>query len=363
MPRPPQHYSWLVSPYSAKTRSYLTYKGVEFDDRPPTLFDLRWTIRRAVGRPIMPTVRLPDGAWLQDSSLILDHFERTHPTPSITPPGPTQRLASALLELFADEWLPMAALHYRWSIPQNEDFALDEFANNALPYLPRRIRRRLIRPMAAKMRGYRPLLGVMPQTIPGVEETVQRTLRALEATLRQHPYLLGGRPALADFSLYGPLWAHLYRDPGTTSLFDEHPAVVTWMERLRSGDHPPIGDFAAADEIPAGLRPIFECVLEDQLPWIQTLVDAIDGYCEAHPDATRVPRSLGQASFQIRGYAGGRRLITFVQWKAQRARRAYEAAQGAADPWLASLGAQAPERAVPVIAHPFNIVDYRAMLA
>ncbi len=363
MSRPPQHYSWLVSPYSAKTRSYLAYKGIEFDDRPPTLLGLGWTIRRAVGRPIMPTVRLADGTWLQDSSLILDHFEAARPTPSITPPGPTQRLAAALLDLFADEWLPMAALHYRWSIPDNRDFAIDEFAKNALPRLPRLLSRRMIRSMAAKMQGYRPLLGVLPATIPGVEETTQRTLSALEATLNQHPYILGARPSVADFSLFGPLWAHLYRDPGTTHLFDPHPALVAWMERVHRGDQPAAGEFLAGDRVPEELGPLFECVLEDQLAWIQTLVQAIDRYCNDHPEATRVPRSLGSASFSIRGRVGTRKLVTFVQWKAQRTRRAYDEAGGAADPWLRSLGAEDPERSIPVIANPFAIRDYKAVLA
>ncbi len=362
-PQPPQHYSWLVSPYSAKTRSYLSYKGIEFDDRPPTLFDLGWTIRRAVWRPIMPTVRLADGTWLQDSSLILDHFEEARPTPSITPPGPTQRLAAALLDLFADEWLPMAALHYRWSIPANRDFAIDEFAKNALPPVPRLLSRRLVRSMAAKMQGYRPILGVEAATIPGVEETTRRTLSALEATLTQHAYILGGRPSVADFSLFGPLWAHLYRDPGTTRLFDPYPALVAWMERLRRGEHPQLGEFLADDRVPEELRPLFECVLEDQLPWVQTLVDAIDRYCADHPQAVRAPRSLGSASFSIRGHLGTRTLVTFVQWKAQRARRAYDEAEGAADPWLRSLGAEEPERSIPTIANPFTIRDYRAVLA
>ena len=71
----------------------------------------------------MPTVQLPDGTWLQDSSRILDHFGAQPGFPPLMPPGPTQRLASTLLEVFDDEWLPMAALHYRWSLPENHRFA------------------------------------------------------------------------------------------------------------------------------------------------------------------------------------------------------------------------------------------------
>ena len=361
--RKPQHFSWLVSPYSAKTRSYLTYKGVDFDDVVPSARTLSWTIRRAVGRAIMPTVRLPDGVWLQDSSVIIDHFEATHPSPPTTPPGPSQRLASALIDLFADEWMPMAALHYRWSIPQNKAFALNEFARNGLPWVPRPLAIRAIRPIAARMEGYLPLLGVDGTTAAGVEATTTQTIDAVERTLQHHPYLFGDRPCLADFSLYGPLWSHLYRDPGSTRLFDAAPAVVSWMERLRTGRHAAGGDFLPDDQVPATLDPLFTCIVEDLLPWLHTLVGAINNYCDTHPDASRVPRALGTAPFRIRGQHGSRKLVTFVQWKAQRSRDAYDHAQGAADDWLARVGCDDPETALPPIPHPFALRDYKAVLA
>jgi glutathione S-transferase len=359
----PQHHSWLVSPYSAKTRSYLTYKGIDFEDRVPSIFALAWTIRRAVGRPIMPTVCLPNGTWLQDSSAIIDHFEREPSGPSIVPEGPTQRLASTLIDLFADEWLPMAALHYRWSVPQNKRFALDEFARCALPWMPRRLALRSIRPMAARMQSYLPVLGVTPATVAAVEQTTMLTIQAAEATLVNHPYLFGTRPCLADFSLFGPLWSHLYRDPGTTHLFDDAPSVVAWMERLRTGNHPKPGAFLADDAVPDGLAPLFACIVEDQLPWAHTLVQRIDGWCAEHPDAGRVPRSLGRAPFQIRGVAGERVLVTSVQWKAQRARQAYEQAEGAADDWLIQIGCPNPQQAIPAIHNPMVMREFKPILA
>ena len=123
-PACPVHYGWLVSPYSAKTRSYLRYAGVAHTDTAPTAWTLYRKIQPAVGRIIMPTVQLADGTWLQDSSAIIDHFEAQPDTPTVIPQGPTQAVACALLEVFADEWLPMAALHYRWNTPENKAFAL-----------------------------------------------------------------------------------------------------------------------------------------------------------------------------------------------------------------------------------------------
>ena len=77
--------------------------------------------------------------------------------------------------------------------------------------------------------------------------------------------------------------------------------------------------------------------------------------------AKRVPRALGKAPFQVAGYEGERKLITFVQWKAQRARRAYEAAGGKADEWLSRFG-EASE-VIPKISNPFVRRDFKCVLA
>jgi glutathione S-transferase len=360
-----EHYGWQVSPYSAKTRSYLRYTGLDFRDTEPSAVTLYRRIQAAVGRIIMPTVRLKDGRWLQDSSVIIDHFESMESTPSVQPPGPTQRFASALLEVFADEWLPMAALHYRWNNETNAAFAITEFARSGFPWLPRFLGRPLVRPMANKMKSYLSLLGVSDATQPRLEETVQIVLASLDSQLASTAFVLGDQPCLGDFALFGPLWAHLYRDPGTRPLFDDSPNVVRWMTAL-STQPVASGVFLEDDQVPDTLTPLFACILTDQWPWIATLVDAIDAHCASHPDASRVPRSLGEADFVIRGQAGRRKLVTFVQWKAQRARLAYLAANGAADDWMRSvLGlpttANVGDR-IPEIRHPFVLRDFKAVL-
>lgn len=350
---------WLVSPYSAKVRSYLRYKQVDFEDRTPSARRLYMEVGKAVGRVVMPTVELADGTWLQDSSDIIDHFEARDPERAVVPDDGPVAVASALLELFGDEWLPMSALHYRWHTASNRDFALSEFARDGFPRVPGFVSRRLIRPMSRRMAGYLPALGVTSETIPGVETMTLRTIAALDHTLSEHPYLLGGRPSLGDFAIYGPLWAHLYRDPGSRALFDRAPAVVAWMDRLRAGATP---DGPFLDEVPATMDPIFEAIIDEQLAWVRTLVEAIDTYCAQHPEASRVPRSLGTAPFEIGGIAGERKLATFVQWKAQRSRGAYEAAEGRADEWLRRFSERAPAEVIPAIQNPFERVDFKERL-
>ena len=317
MNTPFQHYGWVVSPYSAKTRSYLRFKRIPFDDHAPSARLLGTTIRKAVGKPIMPTVRRPDGTWMQDTSEIIDALEAEFPEPALVPRGPSQRLVSLLMELHADEWLSIGALHYRWNLEENARFARKEFGRLGFPWLPGFIGRKLAEPMAQKMSSYLPLVGVSEQTIPGIESFLAGLIKAFNSHFERHSYLLGGRPCLGNFSLLGPLWAHLYRDPGSRFLFDDAPALVDWTKRMLNPTDQ-WGGFLLHDEVPSTLEPILEVLFAEQFPFLKGLVGAIDTYCDEHPDATRVPRSLGDHPFVIGGHKGTRKLVTFSQWMVQR---------------------------------------------
>ncbi len=323
-----QHYGWPVSPYSAKTRSYLRFKRIPFEDKVPSARQLGTTIRRAVGKPIMPTVLRPDGTWMQDTSEIIDFLEKEFPEPALTPRGPTQRLVSLLIELHADEWLPIATLHYRWNLEENSRFARNEFARFGFPWLPRFIGRPLAEPMAKKMSSYLPLVGVSEETIPGIESFTAGLIEGLDEHFARHSYLLGGRPCLGDFALLGPLWAHLYRDPASRSLFDKAPELTGWMKRMLNPTDE-WGGFLLRDEVPTTLDPILKTLFGEQFSFLKDLVDAIDSYCDQNPEASRVPRSLGDHDFVIGGRKGTRKLITFTQWMAQRPLAHYQGLEGA----------------------------------
>ena len=88
------------------------------------------------------------------------------------------------------------------------------------------------------MAGYREVLGVTEETIPGVERSLSELLDALDAQLETTPFLLGSRACVGDFALHGSLYAHVYRDPDL-QWFDLRPHVVAWMHRLRE---PAVGE-------------------------------------------------------------------------------------------------------------------------
>ena len=370
-------YGWLVSPYTSKVRSMLAYKRIPFTDASPSALSLAFTVKPAVGRVIMPTMRLADGTWRQDSALICDEIEAAHPdSPPTKPPGAAQALASSLLELHADEWLPILALHYRWNVPGNAAWAAEEFGRCALPWAPRALATAVSRPFAAKMQSFRKVQGVAPCTHGGIEAFAAQLISTLEAHLRSHPFLLGGAACRGDFALYGPIYSHLYRDPHSRSLFDGAPHVVSWLRRLHGHATDPAfpsepaasppssppsspGAFLPADVVPATLDPIFRALFDEQWPFLAALSSALDEVRDRRPedtpDACRVPRALGYAPFAVGGAEGERRLVSYQAWRLQRPLDAYRALElaparstelASADAWLTRLGARETFRAL-----------------
>ena len=181
-----------------------------------------------------------------------------------------QRLAALLLELYGDEWLLIPAMHYRWTY--NEDWAYGEFGALSAPQLSPEEQYDLGKKNGARFKGALPVLGVSEATIPGIEKSYEAFLADLSRHLEAHPFLLGGRPSLADFAFYGPLYAHLYRDPESGKLMKRlAPKVADWVERMQAGGTGGGGDLLADDVIPETLKPILSRLMREALPAVSHL--------------------------------------------------------------------------------------------
>jgi hypothetical protein len=153
--------------------------------------------------------------------------------------------------------------------------------------------------------------GVAPETIPQIESAYLELLDLLQAHLGTTPYLLGGRPSLADYGLIAPLYAHLARDPHPALLMKQRaPRVFRWTERMNSGNHEyaavpsESGGFFAGDEIPDTLKAILRHAAEDLVPETRAAARFIDGWLETHgevEEGTVLERGLGLCRFEFRG--------------------------------------------------------------
>lgn len=319
-----KHYGWDVSPFSAKTRAYLKFKNIPFQDIVPSIRALTGKIERDAGQMIMPVVY--DGKQaISDSTQIIDHFESSIPQKSILPITPKQRFTALFIELFADEWLPLAALHYRWNYRENRSFVLGEFGRSALPWLPRFIQKIAAKTIAGRMSGYLPVMGISEKMKKPLESNTETIMELLDHHFSTHLFILGEQPSLADFSLFGPLWAHLDRDPYPENLVAKHQHLKAWITRMN-------GDFSSVtatgwphkDTVADTLHPLLHLVGETVLPLIDQSRSAIEAWCEKHPDAEKLPRKIGHATLTILGEQEKRLNLTYSYWMLQRIHRFYK---------------------------------------
>jgi len=260
------------SPYSVKVRAWFRYKGIEHE----------WLGRAQAGAlyerharlPLVPLVVTPDDRGLQDSTPLIEALEQDFPTPAIHPDEPLAAFVSALLEEFGDEWGNKWMFHFRWARPVDQigcakRLALamrPDLAGDALEAAAATVRERMVNRVW--------FVGSNAGTAPQIEASYAEALGFLDAHLAQRPYLFGGRPAFADFGLWGQLY-NCRRDPTPRQIMESQaPNVVRWVERmLEPADKGPFEPWGA---LAATLKPLLaEQVGALFLPWSSANAAAI----------------------------------------------------------------------------------------
>lgn len=268
-------FGFELSPYSVKVRSYLRYKNIPHE----------WIVRgmaqmaefqKYAKLPLVPMVVTPQGDAMQDSTPIIESLEEVFPDNSVIPEDPTLAFISFLLEEFGDEWGNKAMFHYRWrrdvdqlsaaarlareQLGENADDAMLEAAGVA-------IRERMVSRVW--------FVGSSDETAPMIESWYKELLELLENHLTDRPYLLGQRPSIADFGLFGQLY-ECYSDPTPGTLIKEQfPSVTAWIERMLNPDAQ--GEFENWTSLCDTLFPIIrEQVAALFLPWADANAKALD---------------------------------------------------------------------------------------
>lgn len=312
-------YAAPLSLYSGKARAYMDWKNIDYREQLAHPEIYRDIIIPAVGRPVMPVVQSAD-AIIQDTTLIIDHYEAITDGPSIYPDTPKQKLAALLLETFGDEWLVIPAMHYRWNY--NEEWVYGEFGKVALPDGDRASQYAMGKERGANFRGFVPMLGINEVTIPAIEKSYEALLGDLNAHFTQYDYLLGSRPSIGDFGLIGPLYAHLYRDPASGEIMERlAPKVAAWVRRMVNVETPLSGDFLPDDAIPETLLPVLKRMMDEHIPYLQNTANMLTEWAQNNDGQnadTEIPRAIGMTEFTVEGIAGQRIAIPFSLWMLQR---------------------------------------------
>ncbi len=220
-----------MSPYSVKVRSYFRYKGIPF----------QWIPRNAASQaefekyakmPIIPLVVTLDGTGIQDSTPIIDRIEKLHPEPSIHPAEPITNFISTLIEEFGDEWGNKWMFHYRWAREIDQRCSAGRIARMRSPKASEEEHAALAGQVRIRMVERVWYVGSNELTASQIEIGFQDMLALLEDHLSTRPYLFGGRPAFADFGLWGQLY-ELWTDPTAGALIEGNaPHVLDWIHRM-----------------------------------------------------------------------------------------------------------------------------------
>jgi glutathione S-transferase len=306
-------YGAELSYFSAKPRPALRYKHVPFDEILPTQQAYREVIRPRTGLSQIPVLVTPEDEVFQDSSVILDEIERRFPEPPLYPTTPRQRMLGYLLEIYNDEFLLLAGVHYRWSYEESKTKAIADFV--ALSGDPDTATR-----FAEGVQGFTRMAGVSEATIPAIEAHAKALLRAFDAHLASEPYVLGGRPSLGDCALIGLLYPHLYLDAVPGRLIREIAIrVCHWIERMNHPDPRSFGAWVAGDAIPPTMRPIVELAGRDAVPFILDVARAFERWAEETTMRDGfLPRVVGVHATRLGGVGFERITTPYTMWMVQR---------------------------------------------
>ncbi len=322
-------YTLVGSPcslYTGKLRSYLHFKKIPFEETLSTQSCFRELIIPRTGVQYIPVLVTPDNNVWQDTTVIIDKLESRFTENPIITPDPVANFLAELLHFYADEWLVIPAMHYRWSYEENRRFAYGEFGYTAAPEASPAEQLKTGQQLATRFAGALPVLGVSEDTIGAIEQSYSGLLSDLNTLFSDVDFLLGNRPTIADFGFYGPLYAHLGRDPYSKRLMDEQaPNVSAWLQRM-AFESDTNTDFIAvkkSDEIDAMIA---RMAVEMESVIIQTL-QQVAHFAKSH-DKRPVPRAIGDVSFTIGEAQGKRKTFPFMQWKWQRVQQCFNELDG-----------------------------------
>jgi glutathione S-transferase len=204
-----------------------------------------------------------------DSTAMIHHLELRFPEPAVLPDDPVLRFLCYALEDAADEWLYRPAVGTRWNFPENAavggfELARDVAARMSLPC------DQVHAAVGAHVLASCGPLGVTPENVHAwVDHVLRPWMRLLGAHLGARPYVLGGRPSLADFALFGGHAAHFTNDPLCRRWVDEDaPAVVEHTHRLLEPEDQTFGAWDDAGALPKSLTALLADLGRIYLPWV-----------------------------------------------------------------------------------------------
>ncbi len=231
-------HQYEVSPFAAKVRRALRYKGLDFEVRNYRVVDAG-----KIRKTISPTGKTPvleaDDGLVVDSTAILRHLEERFPTPPILPADPALRAQAHVIEDWADESLFFYDLAMRgW--PNNIDWLKRDVLSHDSGFM----RWLLYRLLDGFVRKTGQAQGIGRKTPDTVCREVAAHFDAIVALLGDREWLVGDHLTVADIAV-ASMCTVIERAEEAAALMRERPALLAWRERVDAATFAP-GTPAAA---------------------------------------------------------------------------------------------------------------------
>ena len=205
-----------------KVRAILDYKRVQYERVVP-LGSTMVSLRRRGKTGKVPAVEI-DGELMVDSTDIAYAIDEKFPDPPLLPADARERGLCHALEDWADESLYFIGLYYRWYEAEGRKAVPAAFGKSVSGRI---LYRYYLRMMLLQIRGQ----GTLRKTPEHVRRDLERHLDAVEGMLAARPYLLGDRPYLCDFALWGQL-NYLNRTPVGGQAIKPRQAIGSYIVRM-----------------------------------------------------------------------------------------------------------------------------------
>lgn len=201
---------------------------------------------------LLPTVWFPDGNGgleaIVDSTPIIRRLETEYDGRETIPADPVMAFLNHLIEDYADEWLTKPMFHYRWAYPDDAANAAPLLVYWADPTLPDDTAAHAADMFADRQIGRLHVVGSNEATAKTIEASYRRFLVVLDALIAERGYVLGRRPASADFAIHGQLAQLAIIEPTSAAIAAQTaPRVRAWLDRMEdlSGLEPQSTDWLA----------------------------------------------------------------------------------------------------------------------
>lgn len=269
------------SPYTRKMLGVLRYRHL-----PYSVYWGNGNIPDGYPEPkvrLLPTFFFPDGengelVPVTDSTPIIRRLEKAYPGRSIIPKDPVLKFLNELIEDYADEWLTKAMFHYRWAREADWKNAAPLLVYWGMNTAPSDMAQEFAANFAKRQIDRLYVVGSNEVTAETIEASYERLLDILDQLISRKGFVLGARPASADFALFGQLTQLAIVEPTSSAITSRvSQRVRAWVDIMEdlSGLNPGEDDWFSAEAASDALRPLLEEIGRTYTPAMLANTDAV----------------------------------------------------------------------------------------